>query len=70
MDRSIWAIFQVLPGASFIVSGAAQAADAALTTDSAELKWTNGWSAVATFAGEFSGITHSYAGKSALRYLW
>ena len=38
-DRSIAATFQTLPGASFVVNGAAQAHDAALTTASAEMKW-------------------------------
>lgn len=69
-DRSIAATFQTLPGASFVVSGAAQAADSALTTASAELKWANGWSALASFEGEFSNVTRSYAGKGAVRYAW
>ena len=69
-DRSITALFQTLPGATFLVSGAAQAPDAALTTASAEMKWLNGWSAAATFEGEFSDITRSYAGKGVVRYSW
>ncbi|MCC8963891.1 autotransporter domain-containing protein [Bradyrhizobium sp. Pear76] len=69
-DRTVAATFQTLPGASFVVSGAAQAADSALTTASAELKWSNGWSALASFEGEFSKVTRSYAGKGAVRYAW
>lgn len=69
-DRSIAATFQALPGASFVVNGAAQAPDSALTTASAEMKWTNGWSAAATFEGEFSDVTRSYGGKAVLRYQW
>jgi uncharacterized protein with beta-barrel porin domain len=69
-DRSIAATFQALPGASFVVNGAAQAADSALTTASAELRWMNGWSAAATFEGEFSNVTRSYAGKGVVRYAW
>jgi uncharacterized protein with beta-barrel porin domain len=69
-DRSIAATFQALPGASFVVNGAAQAADSALTTASAELKWTGGWSTAATFEGEFSNVTRSYAGKGVVRYAW
>ena len=69
-DRNMFATFQTLPGASFAVSGAAQAHDAALTTASAELKWRNGWSAAATFEGEFSSVTSSYAGKGVVRYAW
>jgi len=38
-DRSIASTFQALPGASFIVNGAAQASDSALTTASLEMKW-------------------------------
>jgi uncharacterized protein with beta-barrel porin domain len=69
-DRAIAATFQALPGASFVVNGAAQAADSALTTASAELKWTNGWSTAATFEGEFSNVMRSYAGKGVVRYAW
>jgi uncharacterized protein with beta-barrel porin domain len=69
-DRSIAATFQTLPGASFVVNGAAQAHDSALTTASAEVKWMNGWSAAATFEGEFSEVTRSYAGKGVVRYQW
>jgi autotransporter-associated beta strand protein len=69
-DRSIAATFQTLPGASFGVNGAAQAPDSALTTASAEMKWLNGWSAAATFEGEFSDATRSYAGMGTVRYIW
>ena len=69
-DRSIAATFQTLPGASFIVSGAAQARDAALTSAAVEMKWANGWSTAATFDGEFSGVTRSYSGKGVIRYAW
>jgi uncharacterized protein with beta-barrel porin domain len=69
-DRVIAATFQTLPGASFVVNGAAQASDSALVTASAEMKWTNGWSTTATFEGEFSDVTRSYAGKGVVRYAW
>jgi T5SS/PEP-CTERM-associated repeat protein len=69
-DRNIGATFQTLPGASFVVGGAAQASDSALVTASAEKKWLNGWSAAATFEGEFSNVTRSYAGKGVVRYAW
>jgi uncharacterized protein with beta-barrel porin domain len=69
-DRSIAATFQTLPGASFVVNGAAQASDSALVTASVEKKWLNGWSAAATFEGEFSDVTRSYAGKGVVRYAW
>jgi uncharacterized protein with beta-barrel porin domain len=69
-SRSVGATFQALPGASFVVNGAAQASESALTTASAELKWTNNWSVAATFEGEFSNVTSSYAGKGVVRYVW
>ena len=69
-DRAIGATFQTLPGASFVVNGAAQASDSALVTASAEMKWMNGWSTAATFEGEFSDVTESYAGKGVVRYAW
>jgi autotransporter-associated beta strand protein len=69
-DRAIGATFQTLPGVSFVVNGAAQAADSALTTASIEMRWRNGWSAAATFEGEFSNVTQSYAGKGVVRYAW
>jgi autotransporter-associated beta strand protein len=69
-DRGIGATFQTLPGASFFVNGAAQAADSALVTASAETRWMNGWSTAATFEGEFSNVTRSYAGKGVVRYAW
>jgi uncharacterized protein with beta-barrel porin domain len=69
-NRAIGATFQTLPGASFVVNGASMASDSALVTASAEKKWLNGWSAAATFEGEFSDVTRSYAGKGVVRYAW
>jgi uncharacterized protein with beta-barrel porin domain len=69
-DRNIGATFQTLPGASFVVNGASQASDSALTTASAEMKWRNGFSLAGTFEGEFSSTTTSYAGKGVARYAW
>jgi autotransporter-associated beta strand protein len=69
-DRSITPTFQTLPGASFVVNGAAPAHDSALVTASAEMKWLNGFSLAATFEGEFSDVTRSYAGKGVARYAW
>jgi uncharacterized protein with beta-barrel porin domain len=69
-DRSVGAVFQTLPGSAFVVNGAAQARDSALTTASVQMNWMNGWSASATFEGEFSNVTRSYAGKGVVRYAW
>jgi len=68
--RTVAATFQTLPGASFVVNGAAQAPNSALVTGSAEMKWRNGISLAATFEGEFSDVTRSYAGKGVARYSW
>jgi autotransporter-associated beta strand protein len=69
-DRTVSAVFQTLPGTSFVVNGAAPAHDSALTTATAEMKWLNGLSLAASFEGEFSGVTRSYAGKGTVRYTW
>jgi autotransporter-associated beta strand protein len=69
-DRAASATFQSLPGASFVVNGATPAHDAALTTASAEMKFVSGISLAATFEGEFSEVTRSYAGKGVARYSW
>jgi hypothetical protein len=34
------------------------------------MKRLNCWSTAATFEGEFSSVTASYAGKGAVRYAW
>jgi uncharacterized protein with beta-barrel porin domain len=68
-NRAVAATFQTLPGATFVVNGAALAANSVLTTASAEMKWMNGWSAAATFEGEFSNVTRSYAGKGVIRHV-
>ncbi|HXH47369.1 MAG TPA: autotransporter domain-containing protein [Bradyrhizobium sp.] len=69
-DRSIAATFQALPGASFVVNGAAPQHDSALTSASAEVRWMNGWSVAASFEGEFANAVRSYAGKGVVRYSW
>lgn len=69
-DRNVTALFQTLPGASFVVNGAAQAHDSALVTGAAEMKWLNGFSIAGIFEGQFSNVTNSYAGKGVARYSW
>jgi autotransporter-associated beta strand protein len=69
-DRNVAATFQTLPGATFVVNGARQSSEAALTTGSAEWKWTSGFSLTGTFEGEFSSTTTSYAGKVVAAYTW
>ncbi len=69
-DRSLAATFQTLPGASFVVFGAAQSPDKALATAAAELKWRDGFSLAGTFEGEFARNVSSYAGKGVARVTW
>lgn len=69
-DRSVPLASQAVSGSGFVASSAAQAFDSALTMVTAELKWSSAWLAAATFEGEFSGMTRSYAGKAVLRYAW
>jgi len=69
-DRAVTALFQALPGASFVVNGARPDADSALVSAGAEVKWLNGFSLAATFEGEFSGNVTSYAGKGVAKYTW
>jgi uncharacterized protein with beta-barrel porin domain len=69
-SRSLTASFQTLAAPAFVVTGAAQARDAALVSASADVKWMNGFSLAGVFEGEFSGQTRGYAGKGILRYEW
>jgi uncharacterized protein with beta-barrel porin domain len=69
-DRAALATFQTLPGATFTVNGAQPSANAGLASIGAEMKWHNGWTLAASFDGEFSRTTASYAGKGSVRYAW
>ncbi len=69
-DRAVTAVFQTLPGASFVVNGARANPDGALVSAGAEMKWLSGFSLAATFEGEFSGNVTSYAGKGVAKYTW
>ena len=60
----------VLPLQGFTVFGASAAQNSALVSAGAEAKWLNGISVAATFEGEFSNVTTSYAGKGTVRYQW
>ena len=69
-NRAVTAIFQALPGASFVVNGARPDANSALVSAAAEVKWLSGFSLAGTFEGEFSGNVTSYAGKAVAKYTW
>ena len=64
------AVFQVLPGASFVVNGAPPPADQALASAGAEWHLTPHWSALARFDGAFAATAQTYAGSATLRYAW
>ncbi|WP_167406976.1 autotransporter domain-containing protein [Bradyrhizobium forestalis] len=68
--RAVTALFQTLPGTSFVVNGARVDADSALVSGTAEMKWLSGFSLAATFDGEFSGNVTSYSGKGVFKYSW
>ena len=51
------ALFEPLPGASFVVNGARGDPDAALVSAGGEMKRLSGFSLAATFEGEFSDNT-------------
>ncbi|MCK1387464.1 autotransporter domain-containing protein [Bradyrhizobium sp. 21] len=68
--RAVTALFQTLPGTSFVVNGARVDADSALLSASAEMKWLSGFSIAGTFDGEFSGNVASYSGKGVFKYAW
>ncbi|QQO31720.1 autotransporter-associated beta strand repeat-containing protein [Bradyrhizobium diazoefficiens] len=69
-NRLVSAAFQTLPGAAFTVNGARPAADSALVSGRAEMKWRNGLSLAGTVEGEFSRSTQTYTGKGTVRYEW
>jgi len=69
-SRAVTALFQTLPGTSFVVNGASVDADSALVSASAEMKWLSGFSIAGTFDGEFSGNVTSYSGKGVFKYSW
>jgi uncharacterized protein with beta-barrel porin domain len=69
-DPSLAAIFQALPGASFIVNGAVPAKNAALASAGAELRFANGVALLAKFDGEFANHAQTYAGTGTLRVSW
>lgn len=69
-SRAVTALFQALPGTSFVVNGARVDADSALVSASAEMKWLSGFSIAGTFDGEFSGNVTSYSGKGVFKYSW
>jgi uncharacterized protein with beta-barrel porin domain len=69
-NPALQAVFQALPGSSFIVNGTALPADSALITASAELRLNATWSVLAKFDGEFAPNSQAYAGRGTPRASW
>jgi uncharacterized protein with beta-barrel porin domain len=69
-DPTLAAVFQTLPGASFIVNGAIPAKDSALASAGAEYRLANGVTLLGKFDGEFAAHSSTYAGTGTVRYSW
>jgi uncharacterized protein YhjY with autotransporter beta-barrel domain len=69
-DSTLAAVFQTLPGASFIINGAVPAKDAALASAGAELRLANGVTLLAKFDGAFASHAQTYAGTGTVRWTW
>jgi autotransporter-associated beta strand protein len=69
-DPTLAAVFQTLPGASFVVNGATPARDSALASAGTELRLANGVTLLAKFDGEFASHSSTYAGTGTVRYTW
>jgi uncharacterized protein with beta-barrel porin domain len=69
-NPALTAVFQTLPGASFVVNGAPLPANAALASAGAELKLNAKWSLLGKFDGEFASGSQTYAGTGTLRHTW
>jgi uncharacterized protein with beta-barrel porin domain len=69
-NPALTAVFQALPGASFVVNGAPLPANSALASAGAELKLNPHLSLLGQFDGEFARSSQTYAGTGTLRYTW
>jgi autotransporter-associated beta strand protein len=69
-NPALGAVFQALPGASFVVNGAAPPKDSGLASASAELRLAPAWSLTGKFDGEFARGSQTYAGTGIVRYTW
>ena len=69
-DPTLAAVFQTLPGTSFIVNGATPAKNSALASGGTELRLANGVSLIGKFDGEFASRSSTYAGTGTVRYAW
>lgn len=69
-NPALTATFQSLPGASFVVNGAATPPDSALVTAGSEWRLSPHLALLTKFDGEFAPNAQTYAGSGTLRYSW
>lgn len=69
-DSAVTETFSALPGASFVVNGAARPADAALVSSVIDVPIASNLIASAKIDGEFGNHATTVAGTGTLRYLW
>lgn len=69
-NPSLDAVFQSLPGSSFIVNGATPPKNSALASAGGQYFLSPAWSFTAKFDGEFASGTQTYGGTGTLRYTW
>jgi uncharacterized protein with beta-barrel porin domain len=68
--RALTSVFQGLPGASFVVNGAAAPTDLALVTVGAEWRIAGNVSVLGRFDGEFGNNSQTYTGTARFRFSW
>jgi uncharacterized protein with beta-barrel porin domain len=69
-NPALTAVFQALPGSSFVVNGAALPANSTLASFGGELKLSAKWSLLGKFDGQFASGSQTYGGTGTLRYTW
>jgi uncharacterized protein with beta-barrel porin domain len=69
-NPALGAVFEALPGANFVVNGAAPPANSALASAGAELHVTPALSLLAKLDGDFGRGSQTYAGTGTARYAW
>ncbi len=69
-NPALGAVFEALPGANFVVNGAAPPPNTALASAGAELHVTQAVSLLAKFDGDFGRGSQTYAGTGTVRYTW
>jgi uncharacterized protein with beta-barrel porin domain len=66
-DPTLAAVFQALPGASFIFNAAVPTKNTALASAGADLRLVNGVTLLAKFDGEFASHAQTYTGTGTVR---